>query len=234
MNDDKSKIPDILKQLCESLSKNNKAATGFWIAIAVISTIVLMPTNNEIIELTYLKIKVNDLYPFSFFLISFLIICFGSITAQGMRTRKLIYKYIDGIIKEDQMYCNIYIQDICDSIISSNINRVAPLAQHLNKDSFYPETNNITLLSCLSGIYFICLRLIGIAVIELFPAYSLLYSLQKYLNSSCSTSLSIIPIFIYWIIGIMSLVILFQLCLLDIIYGIKSFGYITGINKKGK
>ncbi len=238
MENDIELIPDALKQLAEGFSSHNKSASIYWLAIGVVSTLVIMPTTpNGQVDLPFVQanVAITDFYPFAFILLSLLIIVYGSIKSHSIRVRKLIQRYI--VLYNERQETNnpyrerLYLQDLFDSITSPGIAKVAPLAQIIQgKYQFYPEAHKRPLiLSILGGIYFCVLRIIGILIIEIFPGYALFLS-ARYINLlSNSANNWKIPKIFFLIVGFTAAIIMFQLLILDIIYAV---GSLTRICKK--
>ena len=236
-NNPSNSVPDILRQLSAGFSTQVKVATKYWLALAVVSTLIVMatPRNGELtLPFFSISVFIGDFYPFVFILLSLLVIGYGSAHSQGIRTRMLIQRYIDSSSEKFLSNGDLHLQDVFDSLVVPSINRIAPLAQILQgKNQFYSRIpTRSTWRSILLGGYFAVLRFVGLLAIEIFPAYALIVSLYKgKLFSSDATPLNI-PIYFFWFVGAVAFLVLIQMFILDISYSITSLNRICNCQSK--
>jgi hypothetical protein len=221
MEDDK-KIPDFLVQLIIGCSTSFKTANNFWIALVTFSVIAISPTKTNdgkyTLPINLGSFQESDFYPLVFTIISLIIICYGSVFAQALRSSKLVYRAVTDLKNSHVFIGNIHIQDVVDAMIYPTINRVAPIAQLLQgKDQFFPEANNRSKIkSFVSFSYYAILKLVTILVRLIFPAYALIVSFIR--SKYFSNSVWQIPSIFFVIIGLFALIIIIQLVLYDIVH----------------
>lgn len=221
------KIPDYFSKLLEGCSAYAKLAAQFWIPTAVISILTIspvkLPNGKNQLPFNLGEVSDNDFYPFTFTVISLLLICFGSTICQAIRTRVLIQRAIKQL-KETHIFNNcIYLQDLVDGVLYPALNRVAPLAQVLHgKKQFFPEAATASLLSrILTSTYYTMLKMVVTIAIYGLPSYALIVSFFRIYKSH--TKLWQIPSFIFWTIGCFAIIILFELFVLEILYTIDTW-----------
>lgn len=219
MNND-GEFPDLLKLLSDGYSLQNKIATGFWIFMATFSVFVFLPHSpNDTINILFFNINYESFYPFSYIVLSLVIICYGSITAQSIRSRNLIQKLID---KHKNKYIDsIHIQDAFDSIIFSTLYRVSPLAQILQgrEEQFYPKSKNSPIIiRAFAALYFIILKLLTIIFMEILPGYALIYSFNKGKIINLKASSLQIPNLLLILCGVVSIIVIYELIVLNIAF----------------
>jgi hypothetical protein len=234
-----NKIPELFRQLSEGFSKQQKFAANCWIALAVVSTLTVMPKPmNGSVKLPFFltEVPIGDFYPFALVLLSLFVISYGSATCQAVRARMLIQKYIDKSRHKFLSPAQLHIQDIFDSIVPANINRVAPLAQILlGKHQFFSEIAERPVgRLIISVIYFILLRLVGILVIEIFPFYALLVAFFKGNLFSCVAKPWNIPVYFFWFLSFVAFLVLLELLCLDVAYALRSIGRICSSQSQRK
>jgi hypothetical protein len=219
--------PDHLIKLAEGFSTQTQTASKFWLALAIVSAIVVIPVSNG----TSIKIPFDlgtvpqtDFYPFSALLISILIIGFGSAHIQSIRSRKLIQRVIDSLNNQVYLPGQVHVRDFLDSIVSPSISRTAPLAQYLRtKHQFFPESSNASRLKNLISTSAYCLlKIATILVIYLFPGFALLKSAwHGGLLSICKHTWGI-PNLFFVFITIVATLILLELLISEIKYTVDS------------
>jgi hypothetical protein len=223
-------VPDLLGRLAEGFSQQNRIATSYWIALAIVAALSLIPSPlSGKIALPFLSVEVStaDFYPFATILISLLIVGYGSSNVQVTRTRRLVHKYLDSKRKSGEEFivpATIHLQDVFDSITTPSINRVAPLAQILQgQNQFYPEASKRSLLrSIIASIYFVLLRGVGMLTIEVFPGYALAMAFLKGNLIVPGSNPWGIPVIFFWAVGAVAYIILIQLLVIDVLFGIRS------------
>lgn len=139
-------IPSLIKELIDGHSTQNKLASKLWTTLAIVSIIAIIPYDiKDKIEIPLIKKDVSSqfFYSFSSILISILFISFSNLHIQVIRSRQFLQRAINGM-KDKYLIPNvIHIQDVVDCIITSNLNRVAPLAQIFQGNKqFYPEADS--------------------------------------------------------------------------------------------
>jgi|GEM_PF-1207998 len=229
-------VPEHLSKLIEGFSTQTKTATQYWLALAVISVLVIIPSATaESIKLPFElgAIKQSDFYPFAAFLISVLIIGFGSSHVQAIRTRTLIQRIID---ESESKYLSgrIHLRDFVDSTVSPSLTRTAPLAQYLRgKYQFYPESEKSSLImNIFSASIYLLLKIAAFLVVYLIPAFSLYKSMANgHLSSLWSISCGIPNIF-FLFVSVIAVLILLELMFSEAIYIITSIRQICHINAK--
>jgi hypothetical protein len=223
-------LPDYLLKLAEGFSTQTKTASKFWLVLAIISLIVIMPsqvTTSIKIPFELGTIKQSDFYPFSAFLISVLIIGFGSAHVQSIRSRVLIQRIIDNQ-KDKYLPGKVHLRDFIDSIVSPSISRTAPLAQYLRgKHQFFPEsTHSPKFINYLSSSAYILLKIATLLVIYIAPTFALFKALINgnlflLFNHSCG-----IPNIVFLFISLIALLILLELLSSELLYTITSIRHI--------
>jgi len=235
------KIPEIIIQMSTGLSGHIKTATRYWLGLAIISIITVLPTTIDSgvtnkqsteqkitqIELPYGLGKVNqkDYHPFAVALISILTIGFGSAHCQSIRSRKLVNQTIRKIKSSTSIPEGLDLRDLLAVINTSSIQRTAPIAQILlGKYMFFPEAiNRPNWLRLISIFYQLILKIISYLVIYVFPIYAL------YISSSGSGLFSThatywgIPVYFFWLVSGVALILLVQLLILELVYAFQSF-----------
>lgn len=228
MKNDAIEVPPLLTQLAEGFSKQNKVSASYWIALALVAIVTVIPNpvmgDIKFPLLPSIEMPAADFYPFACILISLLTVGYGSATSQVTRTRRLVDKYL----KSKQMWSKeylvpstIHIQDVFDAVTTASINRVAPLAQILQgKKQFFPEANDrSTIVSILSSAYFILLRAVGALAIEIFPGYALTTSIIKgKLLENISKPWGL-PSQLFLVVAFVAYIIMFQLLVIDFLTG---------------
>lgn len=203
-------IPDYLVKLIEGFSTYAKLSSKIWITIALLSIVTLLPKIPDKINFfDSIEVENNYIYQFSFIIISILIISFGSVWSQTIRTRKLIQRVIDDTKAEYIFKGNIYLSDIIDGILYPSLARVAPLSQMLQgKHQFFPEAYNISVFKkCFAAFYYLILKAISILLLIFLPGYSLIISFIEGKIYDIGTTTGKIPIEFFWIIGIITFLI---------------------------
>jgi hypothetical protein len=229
------KLPDYLLKLIEGCSMYAKIATQFWIAIAFFSILTLSPSkaSEEEIKLPFglNPIKETDFYPFAFVIIAVLLIGFGSAICQSIRVRQLIQRSTRGLKDSLIFQQNIYLQDLVDAILYPALNRVAPLAQVLHgKNQFFPEAFKVSRFwRVISSTYYLLLKLIVTLILYVLPGYALIHAFFR--SNINRSTLWNIPFYVFWVVGLFSLIILFQLLIMDIIYTINALKRINPVKK---
>ncbi len=226
-SNDKIKIPDYLIKLIDGCSSYVKIATNFWLVIAVFSIITVSPTKTEEtkIEMPFDlgKFDVINFYPFTFVVLSLLIVCYGSTLSQAIRGRKLIQRTVDELKKQKENKDKIDLRDIIDVLIYPTLNRVAPIAQILQGDNqFFTESHNVSKKNrVLIGIYYLFLKLVITLIMYLFPGYALSLSFKR--SNVYKFGIWNIPPIFFWILGIVSFFILLQLFIVELKYTFNAF-----------
>ena len=103
MNEDKlpKVVPPLLEKLAEGFSRQNKAATSYWISLAIVSTFTVIPepigNMLNVPFLSGLQMSSTSYYPFACILLSLLLLGYASANVQeqddwfrgtlGMRSR---------------------------------------------------------------------------------------------------------------------------------------------------
>jgi len=220
MDEVEKKIPEFLLKIIEGHSIFHKVYIKFWVTLATFSLIILVPTETKDgISLPFElgSYKKEDFYPLGFIIISILVICFGSTFSQSFRMSKLLHRAIEKVKNDYIYYDTIYLQDIVDGLIYPSLTRVAPLAQlSQGKYQFFPENKNIPYFrKVLATIYYTFLKVIAISVMHLLPAWALYISFSRGIYHKKELLLNL-PIFVFWILGIASFMILAQLMFEDI------------------
>jgi hypothetical protein len=145
---EETEIPEFVVKLAEGCSTYAKLAAKYWIAFALISIVALSVhsvTGSVKLPFELPDLDKADFFPFMFLIISVLVIVFGSATAQAVRARWLINRYIYKPGNKLVFPADIHLPDIIDAILYPAINRVAPLAQILQlKNRFLPEARYIS------------------------------------------------------------------------------------------
>ena len=212
-------IPDYLLKLADGFSTHTRVASRFWITLALLSLLVLMPSsskakNPDSIKIWFVGVEVNksDFYPFSALLVSILIIGFGSAHIQLVRSRYLLQRAIVLNLKNKSFLpSNIDLRDFVDSIVSQTINRTAPLAQYLRgKYQFFPEAEDCPkTVNFISIGYYILLKLVNVIVMYVFPAFALFVSFsQGNLTLWKNKSWGIPNILLIYVCGVASLILI--------------------------
>jgi hypothetical protein len=243
---DMEKIPEFLLQLTDGLSIHIKSASRYWMALALISVITIISTitiqpstykheenaTDPSIALPFSlgKIDKTQFYPFSAALISILIISFGSSQAQMIRTRKLINSVLRENNNDTNLPGGIDLRDAFDSISASSINRTVPIAQLLlGEHQFYPaKDNQPKARKVFAVIYQVALKLVSYLVVYLLPAYALYVSFIFGELFCVSNNVFGLPVYFIWFVSLMSMAILFQLLLLELLYAINTVQRIFG------
>jgi hypothetical protein len=178
-------IPDLIKDLAEGHSTQNKLAYRMWTTTAIVSIIAIMPysegTNAIKIPLINEGVSPQDFYPFTAILISILFISFSTLHAQVIRSRMLLQRAIDAMKNKYLETDNIHIQDALDCILTSNINRVAPLSQLFQgKYQFFPEANKRPKWVRKSTfLYYLVMKSMTLFVVYGLPGVALFRSISK-------------------------------------------------------
>ena len=87
MKETHASVPDILMKLAEGMSIQSRAATKYWIALAITSTFTVMANLKDdhlILPLISLTVSPEVFYPFVFLLLSILVIGYGSANCQAI------------------------------------------------------------------------------------------------------------------------------------------------------
>ena len=232
-------VPSLLLSLTDGFSKHASIATKYWLSLSIVSILALIPTNNKAeLSLPFIgqKTTSQEYYPFAAALISLLVISFGVAQCQLIRTRK----YIQRFIKDYKEKCNndsiFDIQDIFDSIVSPSMFRIAPLSQILfGKHQFYPEAKKVSCpIRSVAFVYYMVLACVRLLIMTVFPAYALIMCFtrgQLFDQSQTPWGLSI---YFFWLTGMVSLLILVQVLILDIMYSFQSCKHIFASHEKDK
>jgi len=226
-NNDKIKLPDYLIKLIDGCSSYVKISTNFWLVIATFSIITVSPTKTEEtkIEMPFDlgKFDVINFYPFTFVVLSLLIICYGSTLSQAIRGRMLIQRAVDDLKKQKENKDKIDLQDIIDVLNYPTLNRVAPLAQILQgKNQFFTESHNVSKKNrALVGIYYLFLKLVITLIMYSFPGYAL--SLSFWRSNLYESGIWTIPSIFFWVLGMVSFFILLQLFIEELKYTFNAY-----------
>ena len=216
----------MLKQLADGMSIHTKASVHYWLALALVSALTVIPGPQEdSVKLPFLSVEASarDFYAFAFILISLLLLGYGSANCQMIRTRLLAQQYIDNTTKKFLSPGDIHIQDILDSIMSPSINRVAPLVQILQgKEQFYTQRRKHAGGSMILVAYFTILRLVTLLAVYVFPGYALIFAFLNSGMSRLSAAIWNIPVCVFWFVGIVAVVVLAQSFIIDVAYFVRS------------
>jgi len=219
-------FPELLKQLADGLSIHTRIAARYWLALALVSAVTVIPTpQKNLLLLPFLSVQApaRDFYAFAFILISLLVIGYGSASCQGIRTRQLAQLFINGCRKEFLHPSGLHIQDVFDCIVSPSINRMAPLAQILQgKQQFFAKDQSVPRRPTILIGYFTTLRLVGVLAVYVFPGYALVVAFVKSSMYRPSASLWGIPVYLFWLVGIVAILVLVQSLCFDIRYFLES------------
>lgn len=229
-------VPESLKYLFDGFSTQNKSATRYWIALAVISALVILQRSNcgtVTVQFLSASVALADFYPFAFALISLLLIAYGSTNAQLLRTKKLVMRSISPMKDKYLDLGHINVQDVFDAVTTPSIGRVAPLAQILQiRTQFRPESSRRSWpIAILAATYFVFLRVAGVLVIEGIPSYALWTAYQKGGISYGSSMPLSIPIWLFWFIGLIGVAAIVEIIVLDILYAVDSVRHILRSQK---
>ncbi|HET6456990.1 MAG TPA: hypothetical protein VFI02_21530 [Armatimonadota bacterium] len=223
-------FPELLKQLADGLSIHTRIAARYWLALALVSGLTVMPIpDGGSITLPFLSkvATTQEFYPFAFMLISLLAIGYSSASSQGIRTRELAQRLIDNT-KDKYLYpFDIHIQDVFDAVVSPSINRMAPLVQILQGKQQFLTRDSVAQRSRILVFYFGILRFVAILVVNIFPGYALITAFAK---SSMFRLCPVwgIPVCLFWTVGIVAISVLSQSLCSDIDYFLKSVRRIQG------
>ncbi len=220
--DSEKKIPEFLLKIVEGYSTYNKVYIKYWMAIALLSLVIIVSTNTKNkVEVT-LPFDIGTLdrdsfYPFAFAILAILVICFGSTFSQSFRSSKLMYRAVEKLEDDYIFFDRIYLRDIIDCLYYPSLTRVAPLSQLARgKYQFFPESKHTPkFLGFITTIYYVLLKIVAISVMYLLPAAALLLSFFKGIWGKKNALLNI-PIFVFWVFGVTSMVILIQLLIEDL------------------
>jgi hypothetical protein len=221
MNEIKN-IPDYMLKLIEGYSTYNKASIRYWTALAVISIIIIIPTEtaNGSITLPFEigSFKKADFYPLGLIFLSLLVICFGAAFSQTFRTANLLYKSVNDLKNKYVVSEKIHLQDIIDGMIYPSLTRVAPLAQLLQGEfQFFPEVEKISKFrKRLSLSYYVLLKGIAVSVMYFLPAFALYEAFYNGILIPQGSRVLNIPVFAYYTLLLSSALILAQLLYEDL------------------
>lgn len=225
---DVHEIPSLIVSLSEGGSDQTRWATKLWYALATVSALSLMPvaTASNTLQAPFGIGELNsvDFYSFAVVAISILGIGAGAAQCQAIRSRSLINRVLDEYGKEYPLTRNVALQDAFDAVVTSSIQRIAPLAQVLRgRCQFYPESHNCPLyLRLLSSLYYTVLKLVSVMVVHVFPAYALVQSAlrSRVLCSSCY--IWGIPNFVIWPVLTVALIVAVQMVCMDALYFLRA------------
>jgi len=226
-------IPEHLAKLIEGCSVYAEIATKYWLSCAVISIFALSakPADDKVkLPFDLPELYKSQFYPFAFLLISILVIMFASVTAQAIRARNLINRFIYNPVNRMVFSGNIFLQDIVDTVLFPAINRVAPLAQVLQgKNQFFPEANEVTAgWKTVLKVYYAALKLIAAVILYGLPGYALYFTA---INITVNDhSLWNLPVIFLWVAGIFAGISILTIAVMDIRYTARALSKI-GTNK---
>jgi hypothetical protein len=231
IREETTSVPEHLLKLAEGFSTQTKTATKYWLTLAVISVLVILPNEtNTLMKIPFElgTIKQADFFPFSAFLISILIIGFGSAHVQAIRSRSLIQRVIDDS-GDKYLLGKIHLRDFIDSIVSPSITRTAPLAQYLRgKYQFYPESKDSSrMINIISTLVYLLLKVAALFVVYLMPAFALTKSIIISKIYYVFNQSSGIPNILFLFIFLIAAFILLELVVSEILYIITSIHHIT-------
>lgn len=214
-------LPKFLVQLIDGFSAQAKVTARFWLALALVSILTVMPGTDKV-QIQFLSISISrvEFYPFAALLSSILIIGFGSAYIKMIGTRELIDRVLSDIENQLKLAGNIHPKDAFDCIVSPNINQIAPIAQSLlGEFQYFPEKAKCPpFRKCISTIYYSLLKFAAILITFVFPGYALIKSIAIGGSGSWRGFSWGIPVPIFWFVNLISFTILIQLLLGDINY----------------
>ncbi|MBO9564898.1 MAG: hypothetical protein J7621_19130 [Niastella sp.] len=219
---DEKKIPDFLLKLTDGCSIYAQVATKYWVVCALLSILTLSVQDlSGAVKLPFdlPELSKVDFFPFMFLIISVLFIVFGSSTAQAIRARMLINRFIYSEGNNFVLPAKIYLPDVIDVILYPAINRVAPLVQVLQPmNKFLPEANEISSSGKKSLLiwYYGFLKVVSAIILYGLPSFALIYCI--YMVVQFSDSLSWITKTLLIIVSPLVIITLVTLILLDIDY----------------
>lgn len=226
-------LPEFIMQLSQGCATQARVANRFWLALAFVSLLAVMPRpvetkvpGNHELDLPFGigKVESTDFYPLATALMCILVVGFGSAHIQSIRSIKLIQRAIEALQGELILPGNIYFLDAFDNIVTPSINRVAPIAQVLQGDfQFYPKSYECPKWKILlSAAYYILLKILTTLVLLLFPVFSLVSSFNQGGLVHWDARPWNIHVFFFWFATAVALLILFQLLIMDSLFMMRA------------
>jgi len=241
MEENNKAIPEFIVQLSNGLSNQIKTTNRFWLALALVSIITISTgsisfknkqvdcnvgtkqslKNIDEVKIPFIgEIRKDQFFPITASFISILIISFGILHSQTIRSKKLIDIALkdeskDQFIKLPQ---KIDIRDALDVITASSINKTAPLSQSLlGKFQFHHQAQlQSNICRRLLLIYNFMLKLIVSLLIYILPLYALWTAYDNGCLFHFSVEVLNIPVIALWVISFFSVIIMAQLLCFEI------------------
>ena len=209
----------LLKDLTIGYSNHIKSSNKYWSLLMFASIVSLFNYKSPSSKTLDLPFKLGmasqeDFQLFMLFLICSLSITFASTWLQQLRSRKIIGDLINDISKENETIHNVRLLDYFDTISSQNFNRVYPISQVFLKKVENKKTHKFFEISL-----YILLKTVTLIIIFLIPTFALIKGVKYFISHQ--HKLWEIPIFIFWLLIIISFIVFTILVISDLKYIIK-------------